>query len=169
MSIQQIELGRLKLSHRMAERIALATGVSMNWLLAQQWRNPPTSQKDPNRPYTREVFRETQAEINEPRTHLLDVRFLEQNLAVALHRLYAAAEMAYSADEIVHFYYHLREFLEDLEGQWKPQAGLQPLMDVQETAALFHERLEKMRRAKVRSQRQGKPPGESPRESAVEE
>jgi len=66
MSLQQIELGRLQLSHRMAEKIALHTGVSMSWLLAHKYKVPPVCRRDPDQPYTREVYRQTRAEVSQP-------------------------------------------------------------------------------------------------------
>jgi DNA-binding XRE family transcriptional regulator len=41
MSIQQIELGRLKLSDKMAEKISFHTGIDMNWLLGGDYKAPP--------------------------------------------------------------------------------------------------------------------------------
>jgi transcriptional regulator with XRE-family HTH domain len=54
-SLQQIELGRLKLSEKMAERIALHTGVDMGWLLSHRYEVPPVCRRDPKQPYTREA------------------------------------------------------------------------------------------------------------------
>jgi len=151
MSLQQIELGRLQLSHRMAERIALHTGVSMSWLLAHQYKVPPVCRRDPEEPYTREVYRQTRAEVSQPRVDPLDLRFQENILAIAYHRLNAVLEEAYRADKTIYFNYQLKEFLEELDRQWPPSAKLEPSMEVATTAALFHERLEKVRRAKQRS------------------
>jgi len=154
MSIQQIESGKLRMSHKMAEKISLHTGVSMNWLLANQYRVPPVWQRDSEQPYTREAFKLTRAEVSRPRINPLDVGFLENVLAVAYHRLNAVAEEAYRTDKTVYFHYQLREFLEELERQWPASTNLHPSMKVAQTAALFHERLEKVRRAKKHSKHQ---------------
>ena len=150
-SLQQIELGRLKMSKHMAERISGHTGVSMNWLLANRYRVPPVCLRDPDEPFTREVYRQTRAQVAEPRVHPLDVRAMENVLAIAYHQLNAAAEEAYRADENIRYSFEVREFLEALGRKWPLSAKLQPSMDVAQTAAIFHKRLEKVRRAKQRS------------------
>ena len=76
-SLQQIELGRLKLSDKMAEKIALHTGIDMNWLLRGDYRARPVSQHDPNLPYTREIYRRTRSEISRPRADPMDVAMAE--------------------------------------------------------------------------------------------
>jgi len=67
---------------------------------------------------------------------------------VDYHRLNAVAEEAYRTDKTVYFHYQLREFLEELERQWPASTNLPPSMKVAQTAALFYERLEMVRRAK---------------------
>jgi transcriptional regulator with XRE-family HTH domain len=151
MSLQQIELGRLKLSRKMAEKISLHTGVSMNWLLANHHQVRPVSQRDDKEPFTREVYLQARAEILKPRTDPMDVRFLENSLAAAYHELNAAAEEAYRSDQIIYFYYQLREFLETLAERWPATSKLQPSMNVAQTAEVFRKRFEKHRRALERA------------------
>lgn len=149
-SLQQIELGRLKLSKQMAEKISLHTGVGMNWLLANQHQVRPVCQRDPKEPYTRKVFQESRAEVSKPRTHPLDVRALENVLAITYHELSAAAEEAYRTGRIIYFYYQLREFLGELQKQWPTTCKLQASPDVAQTAKVFHQRLEKLRRSQAK-------------------
>jgi transcriptional regulator with XRE-family HTH domain len=156
-SLQQIELGRLKLSEKMAERIALHTGVDISWLLSNRYRLPPGCRRDPSEPYTREVYRQTRAEISEPRNHPLDLRSLENNLAITFYELCAAAEEAYRAGRIIYFNYQMREFREALQKEWPAATKLQPSMDVAQTAKIFHRRLEKLRRSQAQAQPKIKP------------
>ena len=108
-----------------------------------------------SQPYTREIFGLTRAEVCKPRNDPLDIRFIENVLAGAYHDLNAAALQAYGTNQIVHFHYLLREFVNQLERHWK-SSKLQKSMDVTETAAKFHQRFEKARRI-----RQGRKTNES--------
>jgi hypothetical protein len=141
----------LRLSRKMAEKIALHTGVDISWLLSHHYQVPPVCRRDPSEPYTREVYRQTRAEISEPRNHPLDLRSLENNLAVTFYELCAAAEEAYRAGRIIYFYYQVREFREALQKEWLAATKLQPSMDVAQTAKVFHQRLEKLRRAQAQA------------------
>jgi len=147
MAVQAIESRKLKLSAGLAERISLHTGVNQAWLLANDYTLPPTSQSNPQRPYTRESFSMARAEVCKPRTDPLDIRFIENVLARAYHDLNATALQAYCTNQIVHFHYLLREFVNQLERHWK-SSKVQPSMDVTETAAKFHQRFERARRAR---------------------
>ena len=100
MSIQAIESGKLRLSPSMAEKISLNTGVCMQWLLANKYRVPPVCAEDPERPYTREAFKMTQAEISNPRVHPVDVEVIHSMVAAAFAQLYNAAIQAYRTDKI---------------------------------------------------------------------
>jgi len=155
MAIQSIESQKLKLSVRLAERISLHTGISQTWLLANDYKLSPISQSHPSQPYTREIFGLTRAEVCKPRNDPLDIRFIENVLASAYHDLNAAALQAYGTNQIVHFHYLLREFVNQLERHWK-SSKFQRSMDVTETAAKFHQRFEKARRI-----RQGRKTNES--------
>lgn len=59
-TIQSVELGRLKLSQRLAEKIATVCGVSPDWLLQDDPSAPPTAWLR-NGEFTAEVFKATQA------------------------------------------------------------------------------------------------------------
>ena len=86
-SLQQIELGRLKLSEKMAKKIALHTGIDMNWLSRGDYRARPISQHDPNLPYTREIYRRTRADISRPRADPMDGTMLDCFLASTYQQL----------------------------------------------------------------------------------
>jgi hypothetical protein len=151
MSIQAIESGKLQLSQKMAQKISLHTGVSMRWLLANKCKVPAVCDRDLERPYTPEIFRMTRAEVSDPRSEPLDVRAIQNILAVAYARLSDAARLAYRANEIIYFHYALREFLEQLDRRWPDSRELQAIMDVSEIARKSQALFEKTRREKLHS------------------
>ena len=95
----------------------------------------------------------TRAEVTDPRLDPLDVRSIQNGLAVAYARLSDAARQAYRSDEIIHFNYALRDFIEGLDQRWPDSGQLETSMDVAaiaiQSAALF----EKARREKLHSKR----------------
>src|SRR6266699_5275459 len=70
-TIQAVELGKLALSRRLAERVSLHTGVNLGWLLANKHKAAPTWH-DPRQPYTKQVFDMTRSQIEHPRTSPTD-------------------------------------------------------------------------------------------------
>jgi len=63
-TIQAIELGKLKLSGALAQRIHFKTGVMLEWLLENKVNVPPLA--DDLAPYTRSTFEERQAALLAP-------------------------------------------------------------------------------------------------------
>lgn len=63
-TIQAIELGKLKLSADLAQRIHFKTGVMLEWLLENKVNVPPLA--DDLAPYTKAVFEERQAALLAP-------------------------------------------------------------------------------------------------------
>lgn len=63
-TIQAVELGKLKLSFNLAQRIHFKTGVLLEWLLANNVDCPLMA--DDLEPYTRDVFEERQAALLAP-------------------------------------------------------------------------------------------------------
>jgi len=64
-TIQAIELGKLKLSLDLAQRVQFQTGVHPEWLLADDTSKPPVSGQDT--PYTKATFDEMQAALMSPK------------------------------------------------------------------------------------------------------
>jgi len=58
-TIQAIELGKLRLSDKLAERLCLETGVSLEWLLEDDVSKPPVTLG--SEPMTKDTFVETRA------------------------------------------------------------------------------------------------------------
>lgn len=64
-TIQAIELGKLKMSFDLGNRIVFKTGINPDWLLANDVNQPPTTTD--GKPYTREHYEATQALLFAPR------------------------------------------------------------------------------------------------------
>ena len=118
LTVVELESGKLKLSQRMAEGIAVHTGVSKAWLLEGNYRRAPVCERDSQRPFTEEVFEMTRAEVLDPRIEPGDIAMIVGVLKSACAQLRAVASEAYRNDEIVYFHYKTREFLEGLEQRW---------------------------------------------------
>ena len=127
-TIQAVELGRLSLSRRLAERVSLHTGASMRWLLDNQYKVRPTCHRDAHAPYTKRIFDMTRAEIDDPRTHALDRLVQYNTLGSVYWRLAAMLLQAYRVHKTIYFQHTLRLFLEDLEVQF-PRAHDLPMSD----------------------------------------
>lgn len=151
LTVHTLESGKLKLSHKMAEKISLYTGVSKAWLLAQKHKLPPLCERYPNQPYTVEVFRITQAEISAPRVHPADRVAIEHFLREAFRRLNDAACQAHHSNKIIHFNYTLREFLEQLDRRWPDSGKIPQSLNVAQIAGAARTLLEKGPQKKERS------------------
>lgn len=64
-TVQAVELGKLKLSLDLAERVHFQTGVCTEWLLADDVSQPPVSPQ--GKPYTKARFEEMQAALLSPK------------------------------------------------------------------------------------------------------
>ena len=149
LTVHNLESGKLKLSATMAQRIALHTGISQHWLLNPKRKLPPICERDPQRPYTVEIFKMTRAEITDPRIEPLDVVAIEGVVAAAYRQMCDAAWQAYRTDKIVYFYYIVRELLKELENHWKDSRKLPDSSDVARLFAEFSALMEQARTAKA--------------------
>jgi DNA-binding XRE family transcriptional regulator len=119
-TIQAIELGKLTLSRRLAERISLQlhTGASMRWLLDGKYKVRPTCERDAHEPYSKVIFEQTRAEIDDPRTDPAD-RFLQFKIIGSVYWQLAAMFLrAYRTKNTVYFQHKLRFYLDDLGAQF---------------------------------------------------
>jgi DNA-binding XRE family transcriptional regulator len=69
-TIQAVELGKLKLSLDLAQRVHFQTGVCTEWLLAGDVTQPPVSTQ--GKPYTKALFEERQAALLSPKKTGMD-------------------------------------------------------------------------------------------------
>lgn len=148
LTVHTLESGKLKLSEAMAEKISLHTGVSKSWLLNNDHNSAAVCERDPQRPFTAEVFKMTRAEVTDPRLDPLDVVVIENVLACAYARLNDAAVQAYRSNRIIYFQYMLREFLKELSTHWPESNELAPTMVAAAIQAQSKARFEKERQQK---------------------
>lgn len=148
-TIQAVELGKLPLSRRLAERISLHTGVSMVWLLNNKYKVPATCECDPRRPYNKELFERTRTEIERPRTDLTDLLVQFKTLGSIYWRLAAMLLHAYRGNKVIYFQHKLRFFLDDLETEFPRAQDLPMSDDPKSTAIELWRRLKRSRRAKL--------------------
>lgn len=71
-TVQAIELGKLKLSMKLAGNLFNQTSINLDWLMNDDVSKPPTTFDD--QPYTREAFEQTQAMLYAPPEDSSDVR-----------------------------------------------------------------------------------------------
>ena len=71
-TVQAIELGKLKLSMKLAGNLFSQTSINLDWLMHDDVTKPPTTFDD--QPYTREKFEQTQAMLYAPPQDSSDVR-----------------------------------------------------------------------------------------------
>ena len=64
-TIQAIELGKLKMSDRIAKLLLFNTGISIDWLIANDTTTPPTEAIS-KKPYTKESFEQHRAGLFAP-------------------------------------------------------------------------------------------------------
>jgi hypothetical protein len=140
-TVQSIELGKLQLSQKLAKHIALQTGVSLKWLLRNDYRVAPTCDKDLGGPYTKRLYEMTRAEISDPRTDPADLAFAEGALTRAAHQLLAGFLTAYRKNQTAFFYYKLREFLEEFGAEFPPSRDLDPSLPLGKMMAQLHQLL----------------------------
>jgi DNA-binding XRE family transcriptional regulator len=141
LTIIELEAATLQLSPRMAEKFALLVGISKTWLLQGNPRVRPVCERDSERPFTREVFEMTRAEVLDPRTDPGDVFAIYSAVESFCAQLRAIACVAYKDKQIIYFYYKNKEFLKTMD-RWKAPhpAGL--------TQAQFMQTLERYSREK---------------------
>jgi transcriptional regulator with XRE-family HTH domain len=137
-TIQSVELGKLALSRRLAERISLHTGVDVGWLLAGDYKAPPVCLRDPGRLFTKKVYETQRADIEGSRT---DPGDLVQACKVweTTSRLLARSLLrAYRENKLIYYYYKLREFREDFEAEFPLAPELQDEAVAEFPSKLYH-------------------------------
>jgi hypothetical protein len=149
-TIQSNELKKLRLSERLARRIAIETGVSLDWLLAGDYRTPPICPREPGETYSKRHYLMTRAEITDPRTDPFDLAQAENVLADAAWQLAGSLLTAYRKDQTVYYYGKLRETLESFRLEFPPTKDLRSEQDLGELTGRLHKLLVKAADAKKR-------------------
>jgi hypothetical protein len=155
-TVQSVELGKLRLSERLARRIALHTGADLDWLLAGDYKAPPTCPREAGEPYSKRHYQMTRAEIADPRTGPFDLAHAENVLEDAVRQLAGGLLTAYRRNQTTFFYYKLREALADLTVEFPPAKDLPTEQNLGELVRKLHGLLVKAadaKRGRVRSEK----------------
>lgn len=72
-TVQAVELGKLKLSMDLAQRVHFQTSISTEWLLADDVSQPPVTEQ--GKPYTKERFEGVQAALLSPKKAGIDTLY----------------------------------------------------------------------------------------------
>jgi transcriptional regulator with XRE-family HTH domain len=147
-TIQAVELGKLALSSRLAERIALQTGVAADWLLANDYKAPPKSQRDRKEPFTKRDYDIRRAEISDPRIDPADLAMIQAVWSSAAWQLASGLLTAYRRGQTVLFYYKLRILLEELAPEFPPAKDLDGEQSIAELARQLQQLLQKAAQSK---------------------
>lgn len=107
-TIQSIEVGRLKMSERLAQRISRKTDINPAWLLQGDPLAPPMDTT--GAPYTQESF-----ELNQPINHPLPVIGVSDWLSGIWRQVLGILASAHKRRELPLCEYKLRESLRALE------------------------------------------------------
>ena len=115
-TVQAVELGKLKLSMDLAERVNFQTGISTEWLLADDVSASPVSGE--GKPYTKATFEDRQAALLSPKksgtgalAELWDIRGMFIKNVKALSILYSEA---YKRGRVPTVFYKVLMAMKDL-------------------------------------------------------
>ncbi len=115
-TIQAIELGKLKMSEKLAGLASIKTGINLAWLLNNDVSKPPIDTN--GKAYTKATFEEFQA-VN----HIRQTPTMENEVAIyyqekIIERLHALLIRAYINDEMDLCVYKLSKAFDELEKQF---------------------------------------------------
>lgn len=136
-TVQSIEMSRLALSKKLAHQTSLQTGVDPDWLLRNEYKEPPVSNHLPPRQYTKEVFEERQADLAGPRYHPGEMDLMRKVLTLGFLRLSTTLLQAYRTDNITRFFYKFRIILQELEHEFGKSGDLENALKPNRQEALF--------------------------------
>jgi transcriptional regulator with XRE-family HTH domain len=138
-TIQAVELGRLKLSEKLAGMASLKTGINLAWLLENDVTKPPIDIK--GRPYTKAIFEEYQAITDikkDPQMENEVALFCRDQTVGRLHALLLRAFLDNNTELCA---YKLSKALDELEKQFRVTGADQKAVS---PASLAPESKEKM-------------------------
>jgi transcriptional regulator with XRE-family HTH domain len=114
-TVQAVELGKLKLSEGLAERVALQTSASLQWLLANDTSKPAVDSG--GQPVTKDTFVETQAELSRPQTTKDDLLRIRETYDFAIEFAGAILLHAYEKGRVDLYVYKLMAALMKIAGE----------------------------------------------------
>ena len=118
-TIQAIELGKLKLSERLAQEIRQQTGVSLEWLMIDDPERLPINGF--HLAYARSDFENAQANLHRKFDDETDPEYSREFLGQCLAAIASAMLSAIEKDQYVLFRYKTRQLLDELSqkfGNW---------------------------------------------------
>lgn len=115
-TIQAIELGKLKMSDRLAELCSLKTGISLNWLLKNDVNQPPVDIM--GRKYTKSTFEDYQAHAGFQQDQFGGALSTVFCRSTNIGRLEALILRAYTDDKMPLCAYKLAQAFEKLEQEF---------------------------------------------------
>lgn len=124
-AIQAIELGKLQLSEKLAQRIAYQTGVNPGWLLANDVAQKATC--GDGTAFTKETFEREQASLTRPATGLGQLEAIRLEIITAVERLVANCSSAYKTEKIWLWTYKMEVALAALEKQFGTDKSINPV------------------------------------------
>ena len=116
-TIQAIELGRLKLSEKLAGFASLNTGINLTWLLDNDVAHPPIDTK--GKPYTKATFEEFQANNDIRKDPQMENDIASHCRDQIIFRLHALLRRAYINDDTDLCVYKLSKAFDELEKQFR--------------------------------------------------
>ena len=115
-TVQAVELGKLRLSERLAQQTVLVTGVSLDWLLAGDVEKPPLHRDE--RPYVRADFDNAQAVLQRPFDDVTDPDFASDFIGRCAGTIASAMLAAIQSNRYGLFRYKTRQALDALARQF---------------------------------------------------
>jgi hypothetical protein len=111
-TIQAIELAKLPLSEKLATRIEHETGISLEWLLANDPGKPPVDWI--NMPYTQRTYDQHQASKNRSSSDPNDFYYMQGTMALALAEICNMLLESYKTGRLDLCGFKLKQTLGDL-------------------------------------------------------
>ena len=116
-TIQAIELGKLKISEKLAGITSLKTGINLKWLLDDDVTKPPVDVG--GSPYNRERFEDFQAMALQQKHNFLGGMQASMTFITSVKRLADLTLHAYINDDTAIYSYKLAKAFEELEKQFR--------------------------------------------------
>src|SRR6266404_4602819 len=124
-TIQAIELGKLQISAKLAQRIAYRTGINPGWLLANDVAQKPTL--GDGTPFTKATFEMEQASLTRPAIRSGELEAIRLEIITVVERLAANCSSAYQTDRVWLWTYKVEVALAALEKEFGTDKSINPV------------------------------------------
>src|SRR5688572_11713846 len=111
-TIQAIELGKLKLSDKLGDRIREQTHISLLWLMKNDVHEPPISTHE--KPYTKAIFEEVQSRLRNPTPRVDDLSDAANYFGAVVSQIAATLVSAYEQNKLALCQYRLMTYNQHL-------------------------------------------------------